>query len=93
MFGLVGVFGLVWVVGLGWAPVSGAKAVIRSTYLASTSTSRLTGSPGARSPRVVPVSVVGIRLTPNQCSSAPGADTPVTVRETPLTVMEPFSTT
>ena len=38
----------------------------RSTYLAITSTSRLTGSPGARAPSVVSRRVVGMRLTSNQ---------------------------
>ena len=50
----------------------------RSTYLAITSTSRLTGSPGARAPSVVSRRVVGMRLTSNQGSGlvgrADGAD-------------------
>ena len=65
----------------------------RSTYLAITSTSRLTGSPGARAPSVVSRRVVGMRLTSNQGSGTSAALTALTVSETPSTAMEPFSTT
>src|SRR5207244_4297601 len=60
----------------------------RATYLARTSTSRLTGSPGALAPSVVARSVSGISPTSNQ--SEP---TPVTVSDTPSTAIEPFSAT
>ena len=63
-------------------------AVSRSTYLATTSTSRLTVSPGARTPSVVCAKVVGINAT----VKASGA-TSTTVSETPSTAIEPFSTT
>ena len=53
-----------------------------------TSTSRFTGAPTSARPRVVRSSVVGISETSNQ--SGPRPDT---VRETPSTVIEPFSTT
>src|SRR5690606_565978 len=66
-------------------PRSGCAS--RSRCLASTSTSMFTSSPGSRNPRVVSSLVAGIRATLN---SAPPAST--TVRETPSTVMEPFST-
>src|SRR5205823_5937028 len=59
----------------------------RSTYFARTSVSRLTLSPGARPPSVVAASVC--------CTSAtakPSPSTAATVRETPSTVIEPFST-
>src|SRR5690606_14067081 len=59
-----------------------------STYLATMSTSRLTSSPTARRPSVVSRNVVGINPTSNQSSPIP-----VTVRETPSTAIEPFSTT
>ncbi len=59
-----------------------------STYLATMSTSRFTGEPGASAPRVVRSRVSGIRLTENDSSS-----TAATVRETPLTAIDPFSTT
>ena len=59
-----------------------------STYFASTSTSRLTGRPGAAVPSVVRSSVSGISDTENESSSI--ADT---VSETPSTAIEPFSTT
>ena len=59
-----------------------------STYLAMTSTSRLTGRARACGPSVVSSRVVGMRLTVNQ--SWP---TSTTVSETPSTVIEPFSTT
>ncbi len=42
-----------------WSPLPS----IRSTYLAMTSTSRLTGSPGCLMPSVVSARVVGMRLT------------------------------
>ena len=58
-----------------------------STYLASTSTSRLTGRPGSAVPSVVRSSVSGMRDTANDSSST--ADT---VKETPSTAIEPFST-
>ena len=59
-----------------------------STYLASTSTSRLTGVPAAAAPRVVRSSVSGISDTENV-----SAVTRATVSETPSTAIEPFSTT
>src|SRR5690606_36578221 len=59
-----------------------------STYFAITSTSMFTRSPGCRSPRVVSLSVVGMRLTPKLPSS-----TVVTVRLIPSTAIEPFSAT
>ena len=59
-----------------------------STYLATTSTSRLTALPGAAAPSVVRSSVSGISETENQSSP-----TATTVSETPLTAIEPFSTT
>ena len=67
----------------------------RSTYLAIMSTSRLTVSPGCLRPRVVRASVSGIRLTSIQSGlpcelTLPSADT---VRLTPSTAIEPFSTT
>src|SRR5690606_21293615 len=63
-------------------------AAIRSTYLAMTSTSRLTVPPAAVRPRVVSSRVVGIRLTVKAASS-----TEATVRLTPSTAIEPFSAT
>src|SRR5581483_6693967 len=60
----------------------------RSTYLATRSTSRLTGSPGPLIPRVVTVAVWGIRA-----NSKVFSPTPATVRLTPSTAIEPFSTT
>ena len=51
---------------------SRVSAASRSTYLAITSTSRLTGPPGARAPSVVSRRVVGMRLTSNQ-GSGPSA--------------------
>ena len=63
-------------------------ATSRSTYLATTSTSSCTGSPGRRRPRVVTSRVWGTRATANQ----PGP-TPATVRLTPSTAIDPFSTT
>ena len=59
-----------------------------STYFATTSTSRLTGVPGAAAPSVVRSSVSGISETENASSV-----TSTTVSETPLTAIEPFSTT
>ena len=56
-------------------------------YLASTSTSRLTGCPGAAAPRIVRSSVSGMSETLNQ--SSPKA---ATVSDTPSTAIEPFST-
>ena len=50
----------------------GGLASSRSTYLATTSTSRLTGSPTCLRPSVVSSSVVGIRLTVNDSSSSDG---------------------
>src|SRR5262249_49768249 len=64
------------------------RATSFSTYLAITSTSRLTGSPTALRPSVVSLRVVGIR--PTEKLSAPTA---ATVSETPSTAIEPFSTT
>ena len=58
-----------------------------STYLAITSFSRFTVSPGFRKPRVVKSSVCGIRATEND-----PAVIAATVRLTPSTVIEPFST-
>src|SRR5690606_10037923 len=63
-------------------------AVNRSTYFATTSTSRFTVSPGFRIPSVVCDNVVGISATVNV-----SVVTPATVSETPSTVIEPFSTT
>src|SRR5690606_37589372 len=60
----------------------------RSTYLARVSTSMLTFVPTVANPRVVACSVVGIRLTVNE-ESVQAA----TVRLTPSTAMDPFSTT
>src|SRR5690606_34723154 len=59
---------------------------MRSTYLAITSTSMLTRSPGFRAPSVVTASVWGIRATSN-----PVSVTPATVRLTPSTATDPFS--
>ncbi len=61
----------------------------RSTYLASTSTSRLTGSPGALAPSVVTARVCGMTATSKRVVDASAA----TVRLMPSTVIEPFSTT
>src|SRR5205085_8710341 len=65
----------------------------RSTYFAITSTSRLTGSPGARRPIVVSRRVVGMRLTSNQGAASSTSLTALTVSETPSTAIDPFSTT
>ena len=64
-----------------------------STYLAITSTSRLTWLPGCSRPSVVSSSVVGIRLTSNHGSGPAVPPSPDTVRLTPSTVTEPLSTT
>src|SRR5262249_21356480 len=56
-----------------------------STYLAMTSTSRLTSSPGWRKPSVVRLSVSGMRLTSNQVALSAE-----TVRLTPSTATEPL---
>src|SRR5690606_20487290 len=61
---------------------------IDSTYLASTSTSTLTSSPGRRTPSVVSCRVVGTRLTANVVSSRAE-----TVSETPSSAIEPLCTT
>ena len=68
----------------------GASSCLRSfsTYLASTSTSRLTVLPGAAAPSVVRSSVSGMSETSNASPS-----TAETVRDTPSTAIEPFSTT
>src|SRR5690606_10935892 len=58
---------------------------MRSTYLAITSTSMLTRSPGWRVPSVVTANVCGMRAT-----SKPESVTPATVRLTPSTATEPF---
>ena len=76
--------------GLGHARSPGHRnpgATSRSTYFASTSTSRFTGRPGARSRSVVASSVCGTSATANASSSSSA-----TVSETPSTVIEPFST-
>src|SRR6202011_173784 len=57
----------------------------RSTYLATTSVSRVTPSPGWRVPGVVTASVCGINATSKLSSS-----TAVTVRLIPSTVTDPF---
>ena len=59
-----------------------------STYFANTSTSRLTGCPGAAAPRFVRSRVSGISDTENATSV-----TEATVSEMPSTAIEPFSTT
>src|SRR6185312_12194091 len=59
----------------------------RSTYFASTSTSRLTSSPGPSSPSVVTSSVCGTSAT-----AKPASASAATVSDTPSTVIEPFST-
>src|SRR5207253_3501459 len=63
------------------------RAASRSTYLARTSTSRLTPSPGSSEPSVVASSVCRTRAT-SKASSVRA----VIVSETPSTVIEPFST-
>ena len=59
--------------------------ISRSTYLASTSTSRLTVVPGSARPRLVRSSVSGISETVNDRSSRSA-----TVSETPSTVIDPL---
>src|SRR6185312_453604 len=59
-----------------------------STYFASTSTSRLTVRPGTAEPRLVRSRVSGIRETLSDSAS-----TALTVRLTPSTAIDPFSTT
>ena len=58
----------------------------RSTYLAITSTSRLTGSPTSRAETVVDVHVCGISAISN-----PSSRSAATVRLIPATAIEPFS--
>src|SRR5581483_10231895 len=58
-----------------------------STYFASTSTSRLTSSPGSREPSVVTSSVCGMSAT-----AKPSSSTAATVSDVPSTAIEPFST-
>ena len=65
-----------------------AAARSRSTCRARTSVSRLTRSPGTRSPSVVTARVCGMRAT-----SKPSSVSAATVRLTPATEIEPFSTT
>ena len=64
-----------------------AGSTSRSTYFASTSTSRFTERPGPSSPSVVAVSVCGTSATANASSYSSA-----TVSDTPSTVIEPFST-
>src|SRR5439155_9418576 len=64
------------------------RATSFSTYFANTSTSRFTTRPGAASPSVVRSSVSGMSDTVK-----PSPSTSATVRETPSTAIEPFSTT
>src|SRR5205085_7615702 len=59
----------------------------RSTYFATTSTSRFTGAPGRRSPSVVAASVCGTSATSKASSSRD-----VIVSATPWSVIDPFST-
>ena len=71
--------------------LNGARLIARtsfSTYFANTSTSRLTGCPGAAAPRLVRSRVSGISDTVNV-----SAVTDATVSEMPSTAIEPFSTT
>src|SRR5256885_10550652 len=63
------------------------RAASRSTYLARTSTSRFTWSPGFSEPSVVASSVCRTSAT-SKLSSVSA----VIVSETPSTVIEPFST-
>ena len=65
----------------------GYRAAKRSTYLARTSTSRLTSSPGSTEPSVVASSVWRTSATSNSSSVSPAI-----VSETPSTAIEPFST-
>ena len=71
-----------------WPAVPVFQASRRSTYLAMTSTSRLTRSPGPLRPSVVTSAVWGMTATVK-----PSSSTSTTVRLTPSTVIEPFSTT
>src|SRR5690606_19489270 len=59
----------------------------RSTYFTVTSTSRLTRSPGPLRPSVVTSAVWGMTAAVN-----PSSSTSTTVRLTPSTAIEPFST-
>ncbi len=68
--------------------VAHVRATSFSTYLAIRSTSRLTARPGAARPSVVRSSVSGMSDT-----AKPRWSTSVTVRLTPSTAIEPFSTT
>src|SRR5205807_2867831 len=63
------------------------RDIIRSTYLAMRSTSRLTASPSAARPSVVISSVCGTTATSNR-----GPSSAATVRLTPSTATDPFST-
>src|SRR6476659_4013556 len=72
----------------GLPPDSSSEQSSRSTYFAMMSTSRLTRVPTSALPSVVRSNVVGINDTSNQ--SWPRSET---VRDTPSTVIEPFSTT
>jgi hypothetical protein len=65
----------------------GAHACSFSRYLASTSTSKFTVRPGAADPNVVRSKVSGISETSNATAS-----TALTVRDTPSTAIDPFST-
>src|SRR2546422_10651247 len=62
-------------------------AVSRSTYLASTSTSRFTSAPGSSDPSVVVSSVCRTRATSKASSRRP-----LIVSETPSTGIDPLST-
>ena len=64
----------------------GCRPTSFSTYLASTSTSRLTIAPGPTRPRLVRCRVSGIRETVKDASSMSA-----TVSETPSTATEPFA--
>src|SRR5206468_8256630 len=75
------------VCGLGHQPEIVSRSISFSTYLASTSTSRLTSAPGSSAPSVVTSSVCGISAT-----SKASPRRPAIVSETPSTVIEPFST-
>ncbi len=73
--------------GLGHQPEIVSRSMSFSTYLASTSTSRLTSSPGSAAPSVVTSSVCGISATSNASPRRAAI-----VSETPSTAIEPFST-
>ena len=60
----------------------------RSTYLASTSASRLTSSPGSSAPSVVSVE----RVRDERDGEARVVEGSATVSEVPSTAIEPFST-